>query len=112
AGRWTWTRRSLPRSGTPACSVSSAMARKRRPSEGGLGPVDYQRLLAAQEGRCAIAGCGRQPRTRRFSIDHDHATGRVRGLLCHVHNRRLWHGATAQELRAMADYLERAETLT
>jgi hypothetical protein len=69
---------------------------------------EYFSLLAAQHNRCAIPSCTAQPKTRRFSIDHDHVTGRIRGLLCHRHNRRLWRGATAVELREMADYLESA----
>lgn len=47
----------------------------------------YARLLAEQDGKCAILGCERTPKTRRFHIDHDHKTGAVRGLLCHWHNR-------------------------
>lgn len=42
--------------------------------------AEYQRLLTLQGGGCAI--CGRCPRTKRLAVDHDHATGRVRGLLC------------------------------
>lgn len=68
---------------------------------------DYNALWMSQGGHCGIDGCDRKPKTRRFSVDHDHKTGRVRGILCHVHNRRLWAGATPVELRAMADYLER-----
>lgn len=46
-----------------------------------LGPGDYKRLLAAQGGLCAF--CRRaNGRTRRLSVDHDHRTGEVRGLLC------------------------------
>jgi len=40
-------------------------------------------MLVTQEGRCAI--CGTQDPGRNwpsFNVDHDHATGRVRGLLC------------------------------
>ena len=53
----------------------------------GLEPGEYDRMLEAQDGRCAI--CGKQPRTKRLSVDHDHNTGRVRGLLCQPCNRGL-----------------------
>jgi hypothetical protein len=42
---------------------------------------DYDRLYRGQSGVCAI--CRRATgRTRRLSVDHDHKTGEVRGLLC------------------------------
>jgi hypothetical protein len=38
-------------------------------------------MLARQDARCAI--CRRECGTgRALAVDHDHATGRVRGLLC------------------------------
>jgi hypothetical protein len=46
----------------------------------GITPQDYDRLFQLQGGRCAI--CGRRPQTKRLAVDHDHATGAVRGLLC------------------------------
>ena len=73
-------------------------------SRTGIPLAEYDALLAAQGGGCAI--CGNAPKTRRLHVDHDHKTGKVRGLLCHVHNRRLWRGATAAELRRMAAYLD------
>jgi hypothetical protein len=66
----------------------------------------YDRMLSEQGGECAIRGCKRRPKTRRFHIDHDHATGRVRGLLCHWHNRIMPRDAA--EALALADYLDRA----
>jgi hypothetical protein len=66
----------------------------------------YQALLEAQGGRCAI--CLRPPsERRRLDIDHDHRTMTVRGLLCHRCNRRLDASVTAAWLRAAAEYLER-----
>jgi len=45
----------------------------------GLLPGEYDRLLAAQNGRCAIC---HGTRSRRLAVDHSHSTGLVRGLLC------------------------------
>jgi hypothetical protein len=55
----------------------------------GITVQDYDRMLAAQGGGCAI--CGKRPdeqtRYRAFlHVDHCHDTGRVRGLLCDQHN--------------------------
>lgn len=56
----------------------------------GMQPDDYDKLYAFQGGRCAI--CRRATgRTRRLSVDHDHLTGKVRGLLCRVCNNMLGH---------------------
>lgn len=46
----------------------------------GITAVEYDALLAAQGGRCAI--CRARPKTKRLAVDHNHATGAVRGLLC------------------------------
>ena len=42
----------------------------------------YFSLLAVAAGPCCI--CGRAD--QRITVDHDHATGKVRGLLCHSCN--------------------------
>jgi hypothetical protein len=49
----------------------------------GVDLATYDKMLEAQDGVCAI--CGTTPDTQRygvFHVDHCHATGRVRGLLC------------------------------
>lgn len=49
----------------------------------GLSLTDYYRMLAAQNGVCAICKGPPSGRSvRHFCVDHDHVTGRVRGLLC------------------------------
>ena len=52
----------------------------------GIDFAEYQRMLIAQKGVCAIC---EQPETklqngsiRMLSVDHNHKTGAVRGLLC------------------------------
>lgn len=54
----------------------------------GLTVEAYEQLLTEQGGVCAI--CSRPcPSGRKLAVDHDHETGRVRGLLCGVCNRGL-----------------------
>lgn len=54
----------------------------------GMSVEGYDALLAVQNGVCAI--CGQAPRNGySLHVDHDHATGRVRGLLCFKHNNAL-----------------------
>lgn len=54
----------------------------------GITLEDYDKMFEAQKGLCAICG---NPETvkrkndtaiRRLAIDHDHRTGKIRGLLC------------------------------
>lgn len=55
----------------------------------GLAPGEYDKMFAAQGGVCAI--CGAPPKSKALDIDHDHATNRVRGLLCNRCNVGLGH---------------------
>ncbi len=72
----------------------------------GLGPGEYERLYAAQGGRCWICRC--RPQTRRLVVDHDHESGAVRGLLCTSCNHDLLGGAhdDVALLRRAVAYLE------
>ena len=72
----------------------------------GISLADYDRMLKAQKGGCAI--CGRKPKSRALDVDHCHRSGRVRGLLCHKDNRGLtWFSDDPTRLRAAACYLSR-----
>lgn len=74
--------------------------------EFGLTWDEYELLMACQDFRCAI--CGGKPRKHALSIDHDHKTGEIRGLLCGRCNHRLLGAANDDpaRLRKAADYLE------
>jgi hypothetical protein len=46
----------------------------------GITAAEYQKLFEQQDGLCAI--CSDPPSKYELCVDHDHETGKVRGLLC------------------------------
>ena len=73
----------------------------------GIGIAEYEHMLLAQRGVCAICAEPEPVPGVRLAVDHDHATGSVRGLLCSLCNRTL--GLMRDDpdlLRAAASYLE------
>ena len=54
----------------------------------GIGLKDYEKMFKKQGGRCFLCGC-EQRSDQRFCVDHDHQTGRIRGLLCKGCNSKL-----------------------
>lgn len=75
----------------------------------GLTQQQYEDMVAAQDGKCAICLQNRSVReTFRLGVDHCHSTGAIRGLLCSNCNIGIGHFADSPDLlRAAADYLER-----
>lgn len=71
----------------------------------GITAEQYGEMLAAQAGGCAI--CARPPKTRRLAVDHNHKTGKVRGLLCYRCNGQLIRDHTLESLRRAVAYLEK-----
>jgi hypothetical protein len=70
----------------------------------GLSPAAYLELVASQDERCAI--CRKKP-DKILAVDHDHVTGKVRGLLCQCCNLALGQAKDSPSiLRAAAHYLE------
>lgn len=72
----------------------------------GITEEGYNALLRTQGGVCAT--CKRGCKThRRLSVDHDHETGEVRGLLCMNCNAALGLvGDDVTVLRSLIEYLE------
>lgn len=71
-----------------------------------LAPGEYDRMFDQQGGVCVI--CGEPPRDwegGRLSLDHDHATGKARGLLHRTCNSALGHFPSEAVLQAAIDYL-------
>lgn len=48
--------------------------------------IEYDLLYAKQKGRCAVCHTHQSELRTALCVDHDHKTGRVRGLLCHKCN--------------------------
>lgn len=48
----------------------------------GIPLEEYNIIFNKQEGRCAICGIHQNEMSKTLHIDHDHKTGRIRGLLC------------------------------
>jgi hypothetical protein len=77
----------------------------------GLSLAEYERMLAEQGGVCAICGLDDTARTRngtpRLRVDHNHLTGRIRGLLCHLCNTRVGTIESHEWLAKANAYLKR-----
>ena len=79
----------------------------------GITEEQYEAMLTVQGGRCAICrslptwNWPRDGRSQpRLCIDHDHQTGKVRGLLCHACNVGIGNlGDDASRVRAALTYL-------
>jgi hypothetical protein len=76
----------------------------------GIDIKEYERLEAEQGGRCAICKeLPSDPRGYRLHVDHCHATGKVRGLLCTSCNSGLGRFKDSVErLESAVKYLEQA----
>ena len=81
----------------------------------GITLKEYQDRLEAQQGKCAIcdngetALSGHSKKVRSLAVDHCHATGKVRGLLCHACNMVLGYAKdSVSVLQQAANYLVEA----
>jgi hypothetical protein len=83
------------------------IVRRARERQFGITHDQFLTMLEAQGGVCAICGNGNS-NGRLLSIDHDHATGAVRGLLCDRCNPLLGYARDSiPVLEAAIEYLER-----
>lgn len=89
--------------------VCRACAKQRNPFRErlyGVSRAEYSEMVAKQNGVCAL--CGSPSPDRALAVDHDHASGGIRGLLCNPCNSGVGMFRDDPELlgRAIA-YLER-----
>lgn len=116
-GYWTCQRK---RGGAKCGHVNPNRKRKCEMCEGAKRPkskpkhmavlttMSYEEFVEITGGEtCGI--CNAKPKARRLHRDHDHETGKARGLLCMRCNTALRQYMTISWLRSAAAYLERAE---
>ena len=74
----------------------------------GITLADYERMFAEQGGVCGICKKFRVSKSHpRLNVDHDHKTGRVRGLLCWMCNRGIGLlGDSRERILSAAEYLK------
>lgn len=78
----------------------------------GISIEQYNDLLRAQEGNCAICRRAHTEFTTRLAVDHNHITGEIRGLLCNYCNRRVvGRHRDPDLLRRVAEYIEQGTGL-
>ncbi len=78
--------------------------RKQQLRKHGITPEEFDEMAADQRGLCLV--CEEKP--ERLYVDHDHATGKVRGLLCVNCNFALGHAKDSIEiLHKLVRYLKR-----
>jgi len=52
----------------------------------GITLVEYNQFLHKQNNKCALCFIDQQNCSKAFAVDHNHITGKIRGLLCHPCN--------------------------
>jgi hypothetical protein len=96
-------RNNLPQN--KACQRRSWLKRKY-----GITLERYEAMFAAQGGKCAICRQEESGPYANLQIDHCHATGVIRGLLCHLCNKGIGQmNEDIDRLRAAVDYLQNAK---
>ena len=69
-------------------------------------PEQFEAMKAKQGGTCALCDKTESNPHKSLCIDHDHTTGKIRGLLCDNHNRALGlFKDSTEDLEKALDYL-------
>lgn len=74
----------------------------------GITLAEYNEILEGQGGGCASCGDTPDPELPRFSLDHHHESGRVRGVLCNACNAALgFLKEDRNRMLALIDYIDK-----
>ena len=80
----------------------------------GISLDEYNLMMVNQSDRCANCLTDDKGKNKDFwNVDHNHETGKIRALLCSACNKSLGlMGEDAENIRALADYLDKHEGAT
>lgn len=104
-GESYWTRyyRKLKEDPERRVKYYASIRRKQLRYKYGINPEDYDALFELQGGKCGVCGATEM----KLVVDHDHSTGRVRGLLYDRCNHMIGHSRdNPDNLRSAIYYLE------
>ena len=109
---WSQSKRNeMKRLGLASSGNVKSQGRRALLRKYGLTPESYDRILDSQGGVCAFCGSSNPGRAYgrvqgSLCVDHDHATGRVRALLCVTCNCNRVGDHTLESARIPVRYLE------
>jgi hypothetical protein len=93
--------------GRPSQTNPTASRRSHLKRAFGITPEQFDELFLKQDNKCAICRTD-TPSGRGWHVDHCHASGKIRGILCHHCNVILGHAKdSASKLQACVGYLNR-----
>jgi hypothetical protein len=109
---WTCTKCSTrsPRIKQLCISCGNRRPARRRPKHHAALDLPYEHYVELNGGEhCGICGTFQKPGGKRLHRDHDHRSGKPRGILCFRDNAALRPYMTLEWLKAAVAYLERTE---
>ena len=68
---------------------------------------EYNRILSKQNDSCGLCKKHKSVFDRELSVDHDHATGKIRGILCNTCNRSVVRNHTIETAKQLVSYLKK-----
>jgi hypothetical protein len=101
--------------GTCRTCLRAAVRNSSRIALYGIGSAQFDQIMAAQGGACALCGMQLDGESKKTTahVDHCHSTGKVRGILCHQCNVLLGNARESPALLAAAiTYLEAHNAVT
>ena len=76
----------------------------------GISLAHYETKLLSQKESCALCGKHKSNFKRSLHVDHNHKTGKVRGLVCFYCNRELIRRHNKETAARLKEYMDKYES--